>query len=76
LTPETIEAGYVSPLIDLWSLDRAEHPHPREQDKVKQAREEFADRAVGKLNDGYTAEEYGRLCSLMFDQKDQLGIWL
>ena len=46
------------------------------QDKIKQAREGFADRAVGKLNDGYSAAEYGRLCSLMFDQKDKVGIWL
>jgi hypothetical protein len=91
LTPETIEAGYVSPLVDLWteqsSLGSNPYPHPRgallrgqmkslKQDKVKQAREGFADRAVGKLNDGYTAAEYGRLCSLMFDQKEKVGIWL
>jgi hypothetical protein len=91
LTPETIEAGYVSPLVDLWteqsSLGSNPYPHPRgallrgqmkslKLDKIKQAREGFADRAVGKLNDGYSAAEYSRLCSLMFDQKDKVGIWL
>jgi hypothetical protein len=66
LTPETIETGYVSPLIDLWteqsSLGSNPYPHPRrallrgqlkslKQDNVKQGREGFADRAVGKLGD-------------------------
>ncbi|KAN0084761.1 hypothetical protein V8E54_001228 [Elaphomyces granulatus] len=46
------------------------------QDNIKQGREGCADRAVGKLGDGYTEEEYRRLCSGMFEMEDQLGIWL
>ena len=34
------------------------------------------DWAVGKLGDGYTEEEYRRLCSGMFEMEDQLAIWL
>jgi hypothetical protein len=58
LTPETIEAGYVSPLIDLWTEQRSlgfnpyQHPLLKaimkslKQKKVQQAREGLADRAV------------------------------
>jgi centromere DNA-binding complex CBF3 subunit-like protein len=91
LTPETIEAGYISPLIDLWTeqngLGLNPYPHPRgallrglaltlRKEKADQAREAFEDRAIGKLNDGYTVEEYHRLCSGMLMKKDQLGPWL
>jgi hypothetical protein len=91
LTPETIEAGYISPLIDLWteqsSLGLNPYPHSRgtllrslmmslKKEKAERAREAFEDRAIGKLNDGYTIEEYHRLCSVMLTMKDQLGPWL
>jgi hypothetical protein len=89
LTPETFEAGYVSPLIDLWAEQRSvgfnPYQHPRgallkavmkslKQKKVQQAREGLADRAVGRLNDGYTAQKYHRLCSVMLTMTDQLGL--
>lgn len=72
LTPESIDGGYISPLVDLWteqsSLGLNPYPHPRgallrglmkslKKEKVKRARETFEDRALGKLNDGYTVEE-------------------
>jgi hypothetical protein len=91
LTPETIEAGYISPLIDLWteqtSLGKNSYPHPRgallrglvqnlKREKADQTREAFEDRAIGKLNDGYTAEEYRQLCSEMLAKTDQLEQWL
>ena len=85
LTPETIEAGYISPLIDLWteqsSLGLNPYSHPcgallrslmisLKKEKANRAREAFEDRAIGKLNDGYTIEEYGWLCSVMLTMKD------
>ena len=91
LTPETIEAGYTSPLIVLWdeqrSLGSNPHPKPRgglikglmkslKKEKVQKEREGFADRGVGKLNDGYNLEKYHGLCSLMLKKNDQLGAWL
>src|SRR5204863_2969774 len=84
LTPETIEAGYISPLIDLWteqnSLGLNPYPHPRgallrslmmslKKERADRAREAFEDRAIGKLNDGYSIEEYRRLCSVMLTMK-------
>ena len=71
LTLETIDAGYISPLVDLWteqsSLRLTTYPHPRgallcslmislKKEKTERAREAFEDRAIGKLNDGYTIE--------------------
>jgi hypothetical protein len=91
LTPESIDGGYISPLVDLWaeqsSLGLNPYPHPRgallrglmkslKKEKAKRARETFEDRALGKLNDGYTVEEYRRLCSVTLTMKDQLGPWL
>ncbi|KAJ5904866.1 short-chain dehydrogenase [Penicillium subrubescens] len=91
LTPESIDRGYISSLIDLWteqsSLGLNPYPHPRgallrglmkslKREKAKRARETFEDRAICKLNDGYTVEEYHRLCSVTLTMKDQLGPWL
>jgi len=90
LTPETIETGYVSPLTDLWteqqprveSLSTSAWGTASGAIEILESgfritlREGFADRAVGKLGDGYTEEEYRRLCSGMFEMEDQLAIWL
>ena len=69
LTPETVEASYVSPLMDLWTEQRSlglnPYPHPRgallrsllntlKREKAERARRAFEDRAIGRLNDGYT----------------------
>ena len=77
LTPETIEARYLSTLIGLWLEQQSEglNPYPHlcgtlirgllysmKKEKAKRAREMFEDRAIGKLNDGYSPEEYHQLC--------------
>jgi hypothetical protein len=71
LTPESIDAGYISPLIDLWNEQSGRgvnpYPHPRgallrgllktlKKERAEQEREAFEDRALGKLNDGYALE--------------------
>src|SRR5437773_11767469 len=76
LTPGTIEAGYVSALVDLWTEQRVANmnpfPTPRgtlikallhanKVDSARLARENFEDRAIGQLNDGYTVTEYRQL---------------
>ena len=88
LTPEMIEAGYISALMDLWleqqSVGLNPYPHPRgallrgflyslKKQKAKRARETFEDRAIGKLNDGYSPEEYYQLCSRMLCRDASLG---
>ena len=45
------------------------------KEKFQKEQEGFADRGVGKLNDGYNLEQYRGLCSLTL-KKDQLGAWL
>src|SRR5207247_5833737 len=63
------------------------YPHPRgmllrsllntlRREKTERGRRAFEDRAIGRLNDGYSIHEYRRLCSVMFTMKDQLGPWL
>ena len=91
LTAETIEAGYVSALMDLWleqqSVGLNPYPHSRgaplrgflyslKKEKAKHAREMFEDRAIGKLNDGYSPEEYHQLCSRSLSKDSCLGQWL
>src|SRR4051794_36545316 len=70
---ESIEAGYILPLIDLWteqsSLGLTSYLHLHgallhslmmslKKEKADWAHKAFEDRTISKLNDSYTIQEY------------------
>jgi hypothetical protein len=91
LTPQSIESSYVSALVDIWAQQVVDetnlHPTPRGRllkallqankiDRARHSRDNFEDRAICSLNDGYTAAEYRQLARNTIAKTESLQQWL
>jgi hypothetical protein len=91
LTPQSIESSYVSALVDLWAQQVVDetnrHPTARGRllkallqankiDRARHSHDNFEDRAICSLNDGYTALEYRQLAKNTIAKTESVQQWL